>query len=57
MLFHRCVATASGYYGGDECVTRGGRGSFPDFVRRQGNATAAVASMEDAAECGKERTH
>src|ERR1700728_2291885 len=32
--------------------TRGGRGSFLDFVRKQDAATAAVASIEDAAECG-----
>jgi hypothetical protein len=34
-------------------VTRGGRGSFLDFVRKQDAATAAVASIEDAAECGE----
>jgi SRSO17 transposase len=34
-------------------VTRGGRGSFLDFVRKQDAATAAVASIEDAADCGE----
>ena len=34
-------------------MTRGGRGSFLDFVRKQDAATAAVASIEDAAECGE----
>ena len=34
-------------------ATRGGRGSFLDFVRKQDTATAAVASIEDAAECGE----
>ena len=32
---------------------RGGRGSFLDFVEKQETATAAVASIEDAAECGE----
>ena len=32
---------------------RGGRGSFLDFVEKQETATAAVASIEDAAECGQ----
>ena len=33
-------------------MTRGGRGSFLDFVEKQNNeATAAVASIEDAADC------
>ena len=34
-------------------MTRGGRGSFLDFVEKQDAATAAVASIEDAAECGE----
>jgi hypothetical protein len=34
-------------------VTRGGRGSFLVFVRKQETATAAMASIEDAAECGE----
>ncbi len=38
----------------DGRATRGGRGSFLDFVRKQDNdATTAVASIEDAAECGE----
>jgi SRSO17 transposase len=31
----------------------GGRGSFPDFVRKQDTATTAVASIGDAAGCGE----
>ena len=34
-------------------MTRGGRGSFLDFVRKQETATAAMASIEDAAEYGE----
>ena len=34
-------------------MTRGGRGSFLDLVRKQDAATAAVASIEDAAGCGE----
>jgi len=38
-------------YGGR--VMRGGRDTFPEFVTKQDNhATAAVASIEDAAGCG-----
>jgi hypothetical protein len=33
-------------------VTRDGRGSFLDFVEIQDEATAAVAGIEDATECG-----
>ena len=42
-----------GCCGRDGRATRGGRGSFLDFVRKQDTATAAVASIEDAAECGE----
>ena len=35
------------------CVTWGGRGSFLSFVRTHDTATTAVASIEDAAECGE----
>ena len=42
-----------GCRGRDGRATRGGRGSFLDFVRKQEVATAAVASIEDAAECGE----
>ena len=34
-------------------ATRGGRGSFLDFVRKQDEATTAAASIEDAAEYGE----
>ncbi len=34
-------------------ATRGGRGWFLDFVRKQDTATTAVASIEDAAEYGE----
>jgi SRSO17 transposase len=38
----------------DGHATRGGRGSFLDFVRKQdSDATTAVASIGDAAECGE----
>ena len=37
----------------DGRATRGGRGWFPGFVTKQETATAAVASIEDAAECGE----
>lgn len=35
------------------CVTRGDRGSFLVFVTKTENSTAAVASIEGAAECGE----
>src|SRR5712691_7392643 len=46
----RCVTGT-----GSRCgrATRGGRGSFLDFVRKQDKATTAVASIEDAAEYGE----
>ena len=51
-LMLRCVA---GSRPGQNysCVTWGGRGSFPSFVRTHDTATTAVASIEDAAECGE----
>ena len=50
-LMLRCVA---GSRPGQNysCVTWGGRGSFLSFVRTHDTATTAVASVEDAAECG-----
>src|SRR5712691_11115730 len=46
----RCVTGT-----GSRCgrATRGGRGSFLGFVRKQDKATTAVASIEDAAEYGE----
>src|SRR6266851_9206927 len=46
----RCVTGT-----GSRCgrATRGGRGSFLDFVKKQDEATTAVASIEDAAACGE----
>ena len=32
-------------------VRRGGRGAFPEFVRKQEDATAASASIKDVAAC------
>ena len=51
-LMLRCVA---GSRPGQNyrCVTWGGRGSFLSFVRTHDTATTAVASIEDAAECGE----
>ena len=43
-----------GCCGRDGHATRGGRGPFLDFVRKQDNdTTAAMASIEDAAGCGE----
>ena len=51
-LMLRCVAVSrSGQ--NYSCVTWGGRGSFLSFVRTHDTATTAVASIEDAAECGE----
>src|SRR2546421_12724959 len=49
----RSVAGAGGCCGRGGRATRGGRGSFLDFVKTQDTATTAVASIEDAAECGE----